>query len=179
MQAYTRRRAFAAVSLAVLCAAPAVVALYLYYHSALPPVQIGHKMPPLPAMSVDGQPFVRDTSNGKKSLLVFFAPGCSHCRAELTNLDELLPEFKEKLDILGVSVDNLESTRALAAQMDLKFPVVIADHEQLEKNLKVTIIPAFFCIDEFGVLRDYYTGEHSLAVDEHLIEGFISSANVP
>ena len=88
-------------------------------------------------------------------------------------------DFKDKLDILAVSVDNLESTKALTAAMNLKFPVVVVDKEQLKTNFRVNILPAFFCVDEFGVLKKYYTGEHSPKVDEHLIQDFILSPNLP
>ena len=179
MQSQSRRRAFAAVSLVVLCAAPAGVILYLLHSWTPTPVPLGNKMPALHLMSIDGHAFVQDTADGKKSLLVFFTPSCSHCRRELTNLDDLLPRFTDKLDILGISLDNLESTEALITEMNLKFPVVVVDDEQLEKTFKVNILPAFFCVDELGVLRNYYTGEHSLAIDEHLLMEFISSSSAP
>lgn len=136
-------------------------------------------MPPLLAITTDGQAFVQDTADGKKSLLVFFTPACSHCRREMANLNDLLPKYADKLDILGVSLDNLESTNALTAGMNLKFPIVVVDNEKVKKTFRLNILPAFFCVDEFRILRNYYTGEHSLSADEHLIEDFISSSNAP
>jgi peroxiredoxin len=176
MQTYLRRKAFAATSLAVLCAVPFVVALYLHYVFALSPLAIGQVMPPLFATSLDGQAFVQDTTDGRKSLVVLFAPGCSHCRRELTNLDELLPKYMGRLKILGVSLDNHESTKAMATELNLKFPVVVADREHMERSFRINILPALFCIDEYRVLKEFYSGEHSLATDEHLLEEFISSS---
>ena len=97
----------------------------------------------------------------------------------MSNLDELLPRFSGKLDILGVSLDRLESTSAMATELNLRFPIVIADNEEARKGFKMIILPALFCIDEAGILRNYYTGEHSLSVDAQLIEDFISSSNAP
>ncbi len=134
-------------------------------------------MPPLFATSLDGQAFVQDTRDGKKSIVVFFTPACSHCRRELTNLDELLPKYKDKLDILGVSLDNLESTKAMAAELNLKFPVVVADREQLDESFRMNILPALFCFDEYRSVKKFYSGEHSLAIDEHLLDDFISSSD--
>ncbi|MGA7160278.1 MAG: redoxin domain-containing protein [Bacteroidota bacterium] len=179
MKSYSRRRAFAASSLLVLCVVSAVGELYLHDNLARPPLPIGHRIPPLPLLSMDGQVIMQDGGDRQKSLLIFFAPGCSHCRRELSNIDGLLRRFTGKLHILGVSLDNLESTEAFAAEMKLKFPIVVADREKLEKTLRLNILPAFFCVDEFGVLRNYYAGEHSLAVDERLISDFISSSNAP
>jgi peroxiredoxin len=176
MQTHLRGKAFAATSLVVLCAVPIVVALYLHYIFALSPLAIGQAMPSLFATSLDGQAFVQDTIDGKKSLVVFFAPGCSHCRRELTNLDELLPKYIGKLKIVGVSLDNHEATKAMATELNLKFPVVVADREHMERSFRINILPALFCIDEYRVLKEFYSGEHSLATDEHLLEDFISSS---
>ena len=179
MYSYSRRRAFAAGSLAVLCVMPAAIALLVQHGSLLDPLPVGERVPTIDAMSIDGRTFVNDTADRKKLLLVFFTPACSHCRRELANLDELLPKYADKLDILGVSLDNLESTRALTTDLNLRFPIVVGENEKMKKTFKVNILPSFFCIDEFRVLRNYYTGEHSLAVDEHLIEDFISSPKAP
>ncbi len=177
MQSYSRRKAFAAISLAVLCAVPVAAALYLHNVFALSPVPIGQTMPLLFATSLDGQAFVQDTIDGKKSLVVFFTPACSHCRRELTNLDELLPKYMDKIDILGVSLDNLESTKTAAAELNLKFPVVVANREHLDGSFRLNILPALFCLDEYRTLKKFYSGEHSLATDEHLLDDFISSSS--
>ena len=177
MQTYFRRKAFAAVSLAVLCAVPAAVALYFYHAFPLSPLPPGHPMPPLVATSLEGKAFVQDTMPGKKFLLVFFTPACSHCRKELTNLDELLPKYSKQLAILGISLDNLEATRTMAAELNLKFRVVVADRNRLDESYRITILPAIFCFDESRRLKKFFSGEHSPAIDEHLIEDFISSSS--
>ncbi len=175
MQTHSRRRAFAAASLAVLCVVPIVVALYLHHAFGLPPLQVGQTMPPLFATSLDGQAIVQDTADGKKKLLIFFTPACNHCRRELTNLDELMPKYTDKLNILGISLDNLESTKAAVTELNLKFPVVVADKEYLDTSYKMSILPALFCFDESRRLKKFYSGEHSLAFDEHLLDDFVSS----
>lgn len=175
MQSQSRRKAFAAISLALLCTAPVVVALYLHQTFALSPLPLGQPMPPLFAASLDGQAFVQDATNGKKKLVVFFTPACSHCRRELKNLDELLPQYMDKLEILGVSLDNLEITRAAASDLGLKFPVVVADREHLDGSFKMNILPALFFFGQDQKFEMFYSGEHSLAFDEHLLEDFISS----
>ncbi len=177
MKSGLQRRAFAALSLGLLGALPLAVALYVHLNSAFVPLPLGHKVPGLVALSTDGQVFIQDTMGSKKSLLVFFAPACSHCRRELSNLNDLLPRYKDKLNILGVSLDDLQSTRTTAAELKLKFPVVVAGNEQPQRAFKVNILPAFFCIDEKQILRNYFTGEHSVEVDEHLLEDFIFSSS--
>ncbi len=134
-------------------------------------------MPLLFGTSLDGQAFVQDTVDGKKSLVVFFTPACSHCRRELANLGELLPKYIDKIDILGVSLDNLESTKATAAELNLKFPVVVANREHFDGSFRMNILPALFCLDEHRTLKKFYSGEHSLSTDEHLLDDFISSSS--
>jgi peroxiredoxin len=177
MTSSLRRRASAAVSLAVLCVVPVAITVYLARSFTPSPSLLGHTMPRFSARMLDGQTFAQDTTDGKKRVVVFFAPGCSHCRNELKNIDELLPKYKESVDLLGVSLDNSRSTEAMAAELKLKFPIVVADNEHLDDDYKVNILPAFFCFDEHRMLKKFYYGEHTLAMDERLLEEFISSSN--
>ena len=177
MTSNSRRRAFAAVSLALLCVVPVAITVYLARSFAPSPLLLGHTMPRLSARLLDGQNFVQDTTGGKKRVVVFFAPTCGHCRNELENIDELLPKYKESVDFLGVSLDNSQSTEAMSAELQLKFPIVVADREHLDERYKVNILPAIFCFDEYRALKKFYYGEHTLAMDERLLEEFISSSN--
>ena len=178
MRSYSQRRAAAVISLAAIVAAAALMVLFVY--NATPaPLPLGERMPLFHTITIGGEAFVQDTLDGKRSLLVFFNPGCSHCRRELENLDELQPRYADKLDIIGMSLDSLGATQTMTAELKLKFPVVVADDQQLKKTPKINILPALFFVDKFQILRKYYAGEHSLAVDKRLIEDFIFPANTP
>ncbi len=177
MISHSRRRALAAISLVVLCTAPIAIIVHLSRNFAPSPLLLGHTMPPLSARKLDGQNLVQDTSIRKKRVVVFFAPACGHCRNELINLDKLLPKYMETIDVLGVSLDNSRATAAMAADLHLNFPIVVADKDRLDVGYNVNILPVMFCFDEYRVLKKLYYGEHTLAIDERLFEEFTSSSN--
>jgi peroxiredoxin len=169
------RKPIAAISLLVLCAVPIALALYVQQRRIFDPPPIGQKFPLFEVLSVDGRPFVRDSVAGKKLLLLFFTTACSHCKREISNFEELRAKYMTKLDIIGISLDNIDATKALQTELNLNFPVIAGDNEKVKTLFKLNIVPAIFCFDEFQVLRRYYTGEHPLAFDENIIEEFIST----
>ncbi len=169
------RKFIAAISLLVLCIVPIALALYVQQRRIFDPPPIGKKVSLSEVMSVDGRPFVRDSVAGKKLLLLFFTTACSHCKREIRNFEELRAKYMTKLDIIGISLDNVDATKALRTELDLNFPVIVGDNEKVKTIFRLNILPAIFCFDESQVLRRYYTGEHSLAFDENIIEEFIST----
>jgi peroxiredoxin len=168
------RKSIAAISLLVLCTVPIALALYVQQRRIFDPSPIGQKFSLFEVLLVDGRPFVRDSVAGRKLLLLFFTTACSHCRREVSNFEELRAKYMTKLDIIGISLDNFDATNVLRTELNLKFPVIVGDKEKVKTLFRLNIVPAIFCLDESQVLRRYYTGEHSLAFDENLIEEFIS-----
>ncbi len=172
MRFQSHRRAFAAASIVLLCAAAALLSLYLGRNFAPSPLPLGNPMPRLSARSLDGHDYVMDTTGGKKRLLLFFSPACSHCRNELALFNALLPKFSERVDILAVSLDNVGSTKEMTAEMKLNFPVVVADVEHLDDRFRTNLLPGIFCFDQHLMLQKFAAGEHTLPYDELLLEEF-------
>ena len=168
------------IALLLLCVTAAVVSALLLYierqwdADSLP---LGQRIPSFEAATMDGGFFARDSLGDKKVLLIFFAPGCSHCRNEISNLAQLYPKYKGMVDFVGISLDSAAAVKSLARELKLDFPIVVEKDEVLSEMFKIHILPSIFCIDEFQILRGRYTGEHSLSVDEHLINEFASSGN--
>ena len=67
----------------------------------------------------------------------------------------------------------------MVSELHPRFPIVVADKDHLDEGFSGKILPAMFCFDEFRVLKKFYSGEHTLEIDEHLLEEFISSSNTP
>lgn len=172
------RKSFAAVSLIVLCTVPVVVALYIEHRRILDPLLVGQKIPSIEALFPNGDVFVQDSLAHKKLLLLFFTTGCSHCRTEISNLNELRAKYVSEMDIVGVSLDSRQATNALKEELKLKIPIVLGDNEKVKSIFKLTILPALYCIDESQILRRYSAGEHSLAFDEDLIREFIAANSI-
>ena len=174
----SERKFYATVSLVALCTMLVVSALCIEHRRIFDPLPVGQKIPSIEALSTDGDVFVRDSLTHKKLLLAFFTTACSHCRTEMSNLNELRAKYEPELDIVGVSLDGLQATNALKEELNLQILVVLGDNEKMKNVFGLTILPALFCIDESQILRRYSSGEHSIAFDEDLIKEFIAMRSV-
>lgn len=173
------RKSIATVSLIVICTVPVVLALYIGHRRIFEPLPVGQKIPSIESLSPDGDEFVRDSVAHKKLLLLFFTTACSHCRTEISNLNELRAKYVPEIDIVGVSLDNREATNALKDELKLKIPILLGNNEKVKSVFRLTILPALYCVDESQIVRRYSTGEHSLAFDEDIIKEFIATKSVP
>jgi peroxiredoxin len=157
---------------------PVALALYIEHRKIFDPLPVGQKITFIEALSLDGDVFVQDSLAHKKLLLLFFTTACSHCKTEISNLNELRAKYVSDIDIVGVSLDDRQATNALKKELDLTIPILFGDNEKVRSVFKLTILPALFCIDESQILRRYSSGEHSLAFDEDLIREFIATKSI-
>ncbi len=169
------RKSFATVSLIILCTVPVVLALYIEHRRIFDPLPVGQKIPSIQALSSDGDVFIQDSLAHKKLLLLFFTTACSHCRTEISSLNELRAKYVSEIDIVGVSLDSRQATTALKEELKLKIPILLGDNEKMKSVFRLTILPALYCIDESQILRRYSTGEHSLTFDEDLMKELIAT----
>ncbi len=172
------RKSIATVFLIVLCTVPVVLALYIEHRRIFDPFPVGQKVPSIEALSLDEDMSGQEGIAHKKLLLLFFTTACSHCRTEISNLNELRVKYLPEIDIVGVSLDGRQATNALKEELKLKIPILLGDNKKVKSVFRLTILPALFCIDESQILRRYSTGEHSLAFDEDLIKEFIATKSV-
>ncbi len=65
---------------------------------------------------------------GTKSvtLVLFFTSWCPSCKAELQELKELYPKYKEKLDIVGIQLDNKAVDAPFFISRDIKTNEAVA-----------------------------------------------------
>ncbi len=171
-------KSFATISLVVLCTVPVALALYIEHRKIFDPLPIGQKIPFIEALSADRDMHLQDSLAHKKLLLLFFTTACSHCKTEISNLNELRAKYVSDIDIVGVSLDGRQATNALKRELNLTIPIIPGNNEKMKSVFKLTILPALYCIDEWQILRRYSSGEHSLAFDENLIREFIAMKSV-
>ena len=166
-------RTIAALALAALCAVPVASTYFIERSQSVEPFPIGAKLPPFNARYRDGRPFVRDTVNAKKLLLICFSAYCSHCKTEIENFCLLHKKYRDQLDFAAFSVDPPASNEASSNDLHATLPLICADGRDLLILLKIVIVPSVLCLDERQVVRWRSTGEHSLQDDEKLVERFL------
>ncbi|WDE08259.1 TlpA family protein disulfide reductase [Thalassomonas viridans] len=91
-------------------------------------------------------------SQGKKTVLYFFAPWCTICHASISNLQSIYQD-NEDLDVIAVALDyaNQEEIAEFSAEHRLDFPIALGN-EQVKTQFKVQGYPSYYVIDEQNMI---------------------------
>ncbi len=112
-------------------------------------------------------------------LLVFWAPTCSHCRAELPRIEAFFRKKAKGMDLKVMSVVGLPEKNdqtfdqlvAMARQValinKLTFPVVLDVGQKVRMAYEVEGVPSLFYIDKNGKVKHAWRGE-SILVGENV-----------
>lgn len=129
-----------------------------------PPVcDFGWQAPDFLLPNVDGKVISRDEVMGKGGLLVMFI--CNHCPYVKAILPRLIADLKE-LQTLGINAvaimsndptdypeDSFENMQKLAQEMDLPFPYLLDETQQIAKTYGAVCTPDFFGFNNKGELQ--------------------------
>jgi thiol-disulfide isomerase/thioredoxin len=101
---------------------------------------------------------------GRPVLVNFWATWCKPCRREIPLLIELRQEYAEQgLQILGVAIDELEPTRAMATEYGINYPVVVGEQEGIDAlvafGAPTTALPYTAIVDRDGRVLGGHVGE--------------------
>jgi len=108
----------------------------------------------------------------KNLVVVFWSPGCPHCRRELPQVSSYYKRFSDKQDVEILSVmlgGKDEKSRAAAKEFfkmyGIKFPILFNEDGKIDQAYNVNSVPIAFFIDKKGIVREVFIGEVSLAGD--------------
>jgi thiol-disulfide isomerase/thioredoxin len=107
---------------------------------------------PAPAFlltDVAGDPVSTAEWKGKVVILNFWATWCPPCRAEIPMLIDLQNRYKDRLQIVGVSVDDAEpgEVAQFAKEAGMNYPVVMANRGLVQEYGGVPALPTAFVIN--------------------------------
>jgi thiol-disulfide isomerase/thioredoxin len=116
--------------------------------------------PPLQAQDILGKPVNKDNWPGKVVLINFWATWCPPCREEIPELLELKKEYKDRLEIVGISEDEDPPATVLkfARQKGMSYPIVMATQELIDAYGGVPALPTSFLIDTQGRVVQKHSG---------------------
>ena len=116
--------------------------------------------PPLQAQDILGKPVNKEKWAGKVVLVNFWATWCPPCREEIPELLELKKEYKDRLEIVGISEDDdpPESVLKFARQKGMTYPIVMATGELIDSYGGVPALPTTFLIDTQGRVVQKHSG---------------------
>lgn len=106
---------------------------------------------------------------GKVVLLNFWATWCGPCKAEIPGFVELQEQYRDKLTIIGFSVDDTpELAKKYAAEYKMNYPILLGEgREELQDAYgPIWGIPASFIISKDGKVCRKHMGIAPKAVFE-------------
>ena len=93
------------------------------------------------------------------TLLLWFSSSCSACGENLSFWNELYQGYSaDVVHFLGMGVGDLTEIQAVAADFDIKFPVVCANDPFYRETYRGNIYPQTLLISPEGVVRDTWVG---------------------
>jgi thiol-disulfide isomerase/thioredoxin len=120
---------------------------------------------PMPAFLVsdlDGKPVSTAAWKGKVVFLNFWATWCPPCRAEVPILIDLATRYKDRVQIVGVSLDDgPEEVKAFAKDTGMNYPVVMASRDILAEYGGIPALPTLFVINPDGNVVQKHEGLYS------------------
>jgi methylamine dehydrogenase accessory protein MauD len=123
-------------------------------------LRLGKKAPDFTLLSIAGGEVSLHDFGGRKVLLVFTQTACSPCRAVMPELNRL-PD--DGLQVLVVNNGDIKRTRAWAAEVSPRFPILVQEGPSLSRRYEVFATPFAFLINEQGVIVSkgiVNTGQH-------------------
>ena len=114
---------------------------------------------------------------GKVVLLNFWATWCGPCKAEIPGFVELQDKYRDKLTIIGYSVDDTaELAKKYAAQYKMNYPIVLGEGREEVQDAYGPIwgIPASFIISKDGLVCRKHMGIAPKAVFEKEIVALLN-----
>ena len=126
------------------------------------------------ARDLDGREVSTASLRGKVVLINFWATWCPPCRAEIPDLIALQEKYKDRLQIIGISEDEVSPAvvKRFATEHQMNYPIVMTSPE-LEKMFPgVSALPTSFIVDRqsrvvqkhVGMLRAGITEQETRAL---------------
>jgi thiol-disulfide isomerase/thioredoxin len=124
---------------------------------------------------IDGKPLSLSASHGKVILLNFWATWCGPCRAEIPDLIELQKKYADKLQIIGLDVDDDDSTevKKFVEKFGINYPVAMVTNEIRMQYGGVAALPTSFVLDSEGRVVQKHEGLRNPLLYEYEIRSLI------
>jgi peroxiredoxin len=110
--------------------------------------------------AIDGKTINLADLRGKAVLLNFWATWCGPCQAEIPDLVELQQKYTQRLQIVGLTVDedDLGVVRQFVAESGINYPVIMTPPELRMKYGGIAALPTSFVLDTQGRVVQKHEG---------------------
>ena len=119
-------------------------------------------VPPFLVNDLDGNVVSTAALRGKVVLINFWATWCPPCREEIPELIDLANRYKDRLQVVGVSMDDADASQVkdFATRMGMNYPVVMGGREIITPYGGVPGLPTTYIINRDGRVVQKHMGLH-------------------
>lgn len=124
-------------------------------------VSDGKKAADFSLKTLDGKEVRLSDYKGKIVIVDFWATWCAPCRKGIPDLIEIQKEYKDKVVVIGISLDQQNTIKDLAPfikQYGINYPVVLGTEQVVKDFGNIQAIPTSFVIDKAGNIIDTHVG---------------------
>jgi peroxiredoxin len=110
--------------------------------------------PDFTLQKLDGGTITLSEFKGKKPVVFnFWASWCPNCRRDMPNLNRFYEKYKDKVEVIGVNLQENESTvRDFIASRGISFPIALDPYGQASNAFGIQYTNTHFLIDINGNL---------------------------
>lgn len=138
------------------------------------------ELPNLVVKNTEGESVnIQSLADGEHfTIISFWATWCKPCIKELTNMQDLLEDWKEEFNVqlVGISVDdsrNISKVKPFAAGRGWNFDILLDPNGDVQRAMNVSNPPTTMIIDKNGKVVYLHTGYQEgdeYEIEDHLIE---------
>jgi thiol-disulfide isomerase/thioredoxin len=124
--------------------------------------------------ALDGKPLTLAALQGKVVLLNFWATWCGPCRAEIPDLVALQDRYKDRLQIIGLNVDDEEADiKQYVEETGINYPVAMTPNDVRIQFGGIPALPTSFVLDTQGRVVQKHVGLWNPSVYETEIRALL------
>lgn len=119
------------------------------------------KAPDFTLTSTSGKMINLSDYKGKIVILDFWATWCGPCRMGVPDLVDIQKEFKNKVVVIGISLDDqrtMNNIKPFMKQYGINYPIVYGTNKVVMDYGNIQAIPTSFVIDKNGYIVDQNIG---------------------
>ena len=116
---------------------------------------VGDDAPDFSILDLNGNKVsLKSLLSGKDIVLNFWAGWCPSCRAEIPHLIELAEKYKDKIEIVGINLEeSKETVRSFIASNGIKYKILLDSKGKVGKLYMVKFLPTNIIISKDGSIK--------------------------